>query len=101
MFILKIWRTIIKVAILTGGAGTRLAEETDKKETLYPKQHRSLIADIAKRSRYFLVNPGKIDRQVETRGQSEIGYCFFEGAASGTVMIGEAPKNEAFGKYFD
>lgn len=76
-------------------------DTVDKKETSYPRQHRNLVANIAKRSRYFLVNPGKIDLHVETHGQSEIGFRFFEGAASGTVMIGEAPENEAFGKHFD
>jgi len=70
-------------------------------ETFYPRQHRSLMANIAKRSRYFIANAAKIDRQFETHGQSEIGYRFAEGAASGTVMIGEHPENEVFRKYFD
>jgi hypothetical protein len=73
----------------------------NKMETSFHKQHRSLTANIAKRSRYFMGNAAKIDQEVETHGQSEIGYRFFEGAASGTVMIGEPPKNEAFRKYFD
>jgi len=69
--------------------------------TLYPDQHRSLVANTAKRSRYFIANAPKIDRQFETCGQSEISYRFLEGAASGTVMIGEPRENEAFRKYFD
>ena len=64
------------------------------------REHRSLIANIAKRSKYFLVNPAKFDRPEQTEGQSEIGYRFFEGAASGTVMIGESPKNEVFSEHF-
>jgi len=70
-------------------------------ETLYPRQHRSLVANIAKRSRYFLANTAKIDRSFETFGQNEIGFRFFEGAAAGTVMIGEPPENDAFRKHFD
>lgn len=70
-------------------------------DTFYPRQHRSLMANIAKRSRYFIANAAKIDRQFETHGQSEIGYRFVEGAASGTVMIGEPPENEEFRKHFD
>lgn len=70
-------------------------------DTLYYKQHRSLIANIAKRSRYFLANQARIDQQVDLREQSEIGYRFLEGGASGTVMIGEPPENEAFRKHFD
>ncbi|MBW8041232.1 MAG: glycosyltransferase family 1 protein [Planctomycetes bacterium] len=72
-----------------------------KMHTLHPRSHRSLVANIAKRSRYFIANAAKIDQEFETHGQSEIGYRFFEGAASGTVMIGEPPKNDAFRKHFD
>lgn len=65
------------------------------------EQHRFLMANMAKRSRYFIVNPGKIDSPDETGGQSEFGYRYFEGAAPGTIMIGEIPKNREFGKIFN
>jgi hypothetical protein len=65
------------------------------------KEHRRLLANVVKRSRYFIVNPGGID-QPEKRGkQIEIGSRFFEGAASGTIMLGEPPNNEAFERLFD
>jgi spore maturation protein CgeB len=65
------------------------------------KEHRLLLANTAKRSRYFIVNPGLIDRP-EIRGeQSEMGNRYFEGAASGAIMIGEHPQNDEFGKLFD
>ena len=70
-------------------------------ETLLPRDHRILVANKAKRSRYFLANAPKIDRQFETNGQGEISYRFFEGAASGTVMIGDIIENGAFRKHFD
>jgi hypothetical protein len=70
-------------------------------QVLDAKEHRILFANIAKRSRYFIVNPGYIDRP-EIRGdQMEIGNRYFEGAASGTVMLGERPKNAVFEKLFD
>jgi hypothetical protein len=72
-----------------------------KMGTIYPQEHRSLIANIAKRSRYFFANSAKIDQQSETQGQNEVGYRFFEGAAAGTVMIGASPDNEAFNENFD
>jgi hypothetical protein len=56
-----------------------------RKETAQPAEHRSLIANIAKRSRYFLVNPAKIDRRFETCGQNEIGFRYFEGAAPRSI----------------
>lgn len=69
-------------------------------ETDWPGEHRSLIANIAKRSRYFLVYPAKIDRRYETGGQNEIGFRYFEGAAAGTVMIGDHPETEVFEEQF-
>ena len=75
-------------------------DTTILKETARSAEHRSLIANIAKRSRYFLVNPAKIDRQFETCGQNEIGFRYFEGAAAGTVMIGEHPETEVFREHF-
>jgi spore maturation protein CgeB len=71
-----------------------------RKDTARPAEHRSLIANIAKRSRFFLVNPAKIDRQFERGEQNEIGFRYFEGAAAGTVMIGEYPETEAFSEHF-
>jgi hypothetical protein len=70
-------------------------------KTLLPRDHRILVANIAKRSRYFIANAPKIDRPFETHGQGEISYRFFEGAASGTLMIGETRESEAFRKHFD
>lgn len=66
-----------------------------------PDDHRLLFANMAKRSRYFIVNSGKRDKPGDTAGQIEFGNRFFEGAASGTIMIGETPKNEQFAKVFD
>src|SRR2546425_5042716 len=64
-------------------------------------EHRVLLANIAKRSRYFIVNPALID-QPDIRGdQTEIGNRYFEGAGSGAIMIGEHPTNDEFEKLFD
>lgn len=64
-------------------------------------QHRTLFAATARRSRYFLVNPGLINQPHKTGGQVEIGNRYFEGAASGTIMIGVRPDTEAFKMHFD
>ena len=63
--------------------------------------HRELFSNIAKRSRYFLVNCAKFNQGYETHGQMEIGFRYFEGAAAGTVMIGEPLESEMFEKYFN
>lgn len=68
---------------------------------LSAREHRFLFANTLKRSRYFIVNPGLIDRPDVRGDQSEIGNRYFEGAAAGAIMIGERPKNDEFGKMFD
>ena len=65
------------------------------------EEHRLMVANMAKRSRYFIVSPGKFNRPEETGGQSEFGYRYFEAAAPGTVMIGMRPyNNQEFDKIF-
>ncbi|NES83961.1 MAG: glycosyltransferase family 1 protein [Moorea sp. SIO2B7] len=66
-----------------------------------PKEHRSLLANLTKRSRYFIANRPMIDKPNIRGNQSEIGYRFFEGAAAGTVMIGDYPDTKMFNQYFD
>ena len=65
------------------------------------EQHRSLSANLIKRSRYFISNAAKIDQPHETKGQIEIGLRFVEGAAGGAIMIGVPPANAMFSIHFD
>jgi len=60
------------------------------------RQHRNLFSNIAKRAKYFMVAPGKVNSPDETRGQEEIGRRYYEGAAAGTVMIGQTPNCDSF-----
>jgi hypothetical protein len=73
----------------------------NKLDTSNPSQHRDLVANIAKRSRYFFANTGKIDLSSETDKQAEVGPRFFEGIAAGTVMLGDYPQTDAFRNNFD
>ena len=70
-------------------------------QTLNSKEHRALFANCAKRARYFIVNPGLIDQPEKRGDQIEIGNRYFEGAASGAIMLGELPNNEVFQTLFD
>ena len=65
------------------------------------RQHRDLLANFGKRSRFFVTYPAKVDCADETRGQSEVGARFYEGAATGAILIGQAPTIPAFAKEFD
>jgi hypothetical protein len=69
-------------------------------DTFDHAQHRQLLASLVKRSKYFMVFPGKMDLLNETRGQVEIGYRYCEGAAAGAVMIGRAADCDAFRELF-
>ena len=69
-------------------------------DVLNYREHRDFFANMAKRSRFFVVAPAKAGRSEETRGQVEIGARYYEGASAGTVMIGHAPECEAFRELF-
>ena len=64
-------------------------------------EHRLLLASLLQRSRYYVANRGRVNEPEVTQGHDEIGGRFYEGAAAGTVMLGEAPRSEEFDKQFD
>jgi hypothetical protein len=65
-----------------------------------PKEHRLLLANLLKRCNYFIANRAFVNDPQRTGGKGEIPGRYFEGAAAGTVMIGEAPRNDIFDQYF-
>jgi Glycosyl transferases group 1 len=64
-------------------------------------EHRFLLANLLKRSRYFIANRARVNEPELVRGHDEIAGRFFEGAAAGAVMLGEAPRVEEFRQRFD
>jgi hypothetical protein len=70
-------------------------------QVLNATEHRVLFSNVAKRSKYFVVNPGLIDRPDVRGNQMEIGNRYFEGAAAGCIMLGERPDNAMFEQLFD
>ena len=64
------------------------------------RQHRELLANIAKRCRFFVVGPAKLGVTEDMQGQAEVGYRFFEGCMAGSVMIGQAPECPSFRELF-
>jgi glycosyl transferase family 1 len=63
-------------------------------------EHRNRLADIIKRSRFFLVTAARWYDLDRTGGQQEVGLRYFEGAAGGAVLIGDVPHNDSFDQYF-
>jgi hypothetical protein len=78
-----------------------LHDSTSADQVLDATEHRILFANLCKRSRYFIVNPGLIDRPDIRGTQVEIGNRYFEGAAAGCIALGERPRNGEFEKFFD
>ena len=64
------------------------------------RQHRELLANLAKRSRYFVVAPAKVDSPGETQGQIEIGLRYYEASAAGAIMLGQSADCESFRRMF-
>jgi glycosyltransferase involved in cell wall biosynthesis len=69
--------------------------------TINAKEHRELLANMTKRTRFFIVNPGCFDEPEKRGHQIEIGNRYFKGAAAGCIMIGEIPGNEAYKNLFN
>ena len=66
-----------------------------------PVQHRDLLAEKLKRTGFFIANKAKANEGGERGTQEEVGFRFFEGAAAGTVMVGDPPDVASFHENFD
>ncbi|MBV9946652.1 MAG: glycosyltransferase [Myxococcales bacterium] len=64
------------------------------------REHRILLGNILKRSRYFIANRAWADKPAHTLGKEEIAARFYEGAAAGALMIGEPPDTDDFRAQF-
>ena len=84
---------------------TVAASGTDMKQRTFrvdnPREHRGMLATILKHSRYYVANRSYVNKPEFTAGREEISARYYEGAAAGTVMIGEAPRAEEFTRQFD
>ena len=65
------------------------------------RQHRDLYANVAKRSRFFMVAVAKVDLRAHTHNQIEVPFRYFEGAAAGCVLLGQSPDCNSFGEMFN
>ncbi|HTC53372.1 MAG TPA: glycosyltransferase [Steroidobacteraceae bacterium] len=65
------------------------------------REHRQMLATLLKRSRYYIANRSMVNRPEFTAGREEISARFYEGAAAGAVMLGEAPRSDSFKGQFD
>ena len=80
-------------------SGADLKQRTFRVDS--PHEHRGMLATILKHSCYYIANRSYVNQPEFTAGRDEISARFYEGAAAGTVMIGEAPRTEEFKRQFD
>jgi hypothetical protein len=80
-------------------SGADLKQRTFRVDSAH--EHRRMLATLLKHSRYFIANRSFVNQPEFTAGHDEISARFYEGAAAGTVMIGEAPRTEEFKRQFD
>jgi hypothetical protein len=80
-------------------SGSDLKQRTFRVDN--PHEHRIMLATILKHSNCFIANRSHVNNPEFTAGRDEISARFYEGAAAGTVMIGEAPHAEEFNRQFD
>ena len=66
-----------------------------------PQEHRQMLANILKRSRFYLANRSHVNNPQITAEHDAISARFYEGAAAGTIMVGEPPRTELFEEQFD
>lgn len=83
----------------TVAGGTDLKQRTFRVDVA--SEHRRLLASLLQRSRYFIANRSRVNEPEFLAGRDEISARFYEGAAAGAVMIGEAPRNDEFKRQFD
>jgi Glycosyl transferases group 1 len=80
-------------------SGADLKQRTFRVDS--PHEHRRMLATILKHSGYYFANRSRVNEPEYIAGRDEISARFYEGAAAGTVMIGEAPRTEEFKRQFD
>jgi hypothetical protein len=80
-------------------SGSDLKDRTFRVDS--PHEHRRKLATLLKHSCYFIANRSYVNRPDFTAGRDEVSARFYEGAAAGAVMIGEAPRTEEFKQQFD
>jgi hypothetical protein len=62
-------------------------------------QHREMLANMIKRSKFFVVGPGMMG-EAEVGTESIVGLRYYEGTAAGAVLIGQSPDCSAFRTLF-
>jgi hypothetical protein len=83
-----------------GGVGKYRNQRTFRVENA--AEHRLLLSTLLRRSRYYLASRSRINQpEYGGAGPEEMAVRFYEGTASGCVLLGEAPRCEEFHNQLD
>jgi glycosyl transferase family 1 len=80
-------------------SGSNLLDRTFRVDV--PHEHRRMLATILKHSQYFIANRSYVNDPNWRADRDEISARFYEGAAAGTIMIGEPPRTKEFKQQFN
>ncbi len=75
----------------------------DKQRTFHVashREHRFLLSQILKRTRFYVANRARINEPQYTGNREEIPGRYYEGAAAGAVLLGDAPSTPEFARQF-
>ena len=65
------------------------------------EEHRRMLATILKNTSYYIANRSHVNNPDFKASQDEVSARFYEGAAAGAILIGEAPRTNEFKRQFD
>ena len=77
---------------LLAAGGADLKDRTFRVEN--PQEHRCMLATTLRHSGYYIANRSYVNKPEFTAISDEISARFYEGAAAGTVMIGETAEEK-------
>lgn len=82
-----------------GGAGKDREQRTFRVHD--HREHRLLLAQLLRRTKYYIANRSRVNQPGYTGANQEVSYRFYEGIAAGAILLGEPPETETFRELFD
>jgi len=80
-------------------SGSNLQDRTFRVDNA--QEHRRMLATVLKNSSYYIANRSYVNNPEFKASHDEVSARFYEGAAAGTILIGEAPRTDEFRRQFD
>lgn len=92
-------RALLELAAREGA--TYLYDTTSKGDVLDNREHRALLANLLKRSEFFIAYALNDSADRDQDVEQNFSTRYFEGAAGGTILLGSRPRFPEFDECFD